>query len=131
MPFFLKYPFTTAMGAIFGILINGFIPNITNEYLKLEFPDFPIYLWILLGVFTFNLKNLLSPNNIPDKYDEVFQLINQAKRESNLSELEFNQYYRMLIQRAIKGTDFDNLSEGIEKTKEIEEIEKKISEANS
>ena len=98
---FLRNPYGTSMGFIFGGVLCAFVPLLNlwvGDSTNIDLAAVPEWGWFAFGVFIFNIRSWISHEKLPEDVERIINLIEKG-RKAGVSKMEIKQKYRQLIQK--------------------------------
>ena len=118
-------PIGTSMGFFGGIVLHGFFKALSIFFdpfkgiIKIE-----MYYYIILGIFTFNIRQFYRKDKVPLELIEKVKFIEEMEKSGKITKLEAKMRYRQILSEVIKSVQFDASTE--KDMKKINEINQNI-----
>jgi len=123
---FIFNPRATSMGILFGCIGSGLVsvfkpfferPNIIRVF---DISRFPWWLYLILGVFLFNLPHLFRREPLPPSVLRAFQTIAVGKKKGNLTKPQLRLQYLSVISQVVAQVNLDEETQ--QKAKQLENV---------
>src|SRR5688572_4444675 len=123
---FIFNPKATSMGILFGCIGFGLVsafrpffeqPNITRVF---DISRFSWWLYLILGVFLFNLPHLFRQEPLPPSVLRAFQTIEEGKKKGNLTKPQVRLQYLSVISQVVAQVKLDEETQ--QKAKQLEKV---------